>query len=60
MCEAWAKIMKPEIDAAFNNGFFSAIEKMLTNGKTPEQIANFCSYELEKILTVKQRLTKKG
>ena len=45
MCEALAKIMKPEIDAAFddgfNNGFFSVIEKMLKGGKTPDQIADF-------------------
>lgn len=73
MCEALAKIMKPEIDAAvnaafdngfndgFNNGFFSIIERMLTAGKTPEQIAEFCGYELDEILTVQQSLqTTKG
>lgn len=66
MCEALAKIMKPEIDAAFddgfnngfNNGFFSVIEKMLKDGKTPDQIADFCGYELEEILAVQQKLVK--
>ena len=66
MCEALAKIMKPEIDAivnaatndAFNNGYFSVIEKMFKNGKTPEQIADFCGYELEEILAVQEKLSK--
>ena len=32
------------------------IAEMLTNGKSPEAIADFCGYPLEQILAVKQNL----
>ena len=36
------------------------IEKMLRNGKTPEDIAEFCDIPLERIMEVKEAMENKA
>lgn len=35
---------------------FSAIERMLKDGKEPKQISDFCGYDIEEVLSVQQEL----
>ena len=44
------------IERGIEQGIRKSIEKMLKKGRTPEQIAEFCGYSIDEILSVKQEI----
>lgn len=48
------------VQQGVKQGIRQMIEKMLRNDKTPEQIAEFCGYELEEVLAVQEELLQKA
>ncbi len=44
------------IEQGIEQGIRKSIEKMLKKGRTAEQIAEFCGYSIDEILSVKQEI----
>ena len=45
-------------EAVVDRTIRAEIERMLNNGKTPEQIHDFCDYSLDLILEVQKEMTE--
>lgn len=48
------------VQQGMKRGIHQMIEKMLRNEKTPEQIAEFCGYELSEVLAVQEEMLQKA
>lgn len=47
-------------DKGIEKGIKKGIEQMLANGKTPEQICDFCNYDLELVRHVQRSMAENG
>jgi len=56
MCKAMEDFKQEYIEVGIEKGIEQLIIRMLKNGKTVEQIAEFCNYDIEQILVVQKNL----
>lgn len=56
MKDALRILFKDELEEGFNKGIESLIEKMLRNGRTVDQIAEFCGVPIEEVQEVENNM----